>query len=742
MVRFRGLRRYLPAVAGLGVLALIVPAAPASARPTSAPPAPRAGSIQVVDVSNPHPQLASGGEALVEVKSPPGRRGSVQVSADGRDVTSVFARQGDGSLLGLVTGLHLGANTIVARMAGRGHGHGVGRRGVLEVVEHPITGPIFSGPQQTPFVCQTQAFGLPAATAPLCSAPTQVSYLYVNTAGQFVPLADPASRPADLASATVNGKQVPYIVRLEQGTIDRGVYQIAALYDGRAPNPLRHDQSWNGKLIYTFGGGCDAGFHQGTSTGGVLQGLFLSQGYAVASSTLNVLQNNCNTVISAEAAMMVKEHFIDTYGPVRFTIGWGGSGGAIQQYDIADAYPGILNGIIPGVSFPDVFTTADPVTDCRLLDDYFGYPGPAPGQGPATVFNGFTLAQMTAIAGYGSYDSCFSWDKTFANVITATASCDPSIPAALLWNPLTNPGGVKCSAMQQYVNQLGIDPSTGFARSTLDNVGVQYGLAALDAGQISPAQFAALNAGIGGYDVAGSHVAQRTQADSQALAEAYQDDLVLSAAQGLTVTPIIDMRDYLDAAGFGNDIHTTSWSFVIRQRLQQSGAAANQVIIENSADPATLAQVSAFELAEMDQWLTAITADPSHRPLQVKVRMDKPANLTDGCFLNGTFVHETLTYGGHGACETQFPAFADPRLVAGEPLAENVLKCQLQPLDFADYPVTFTPQEQAELRSAFPTGVCDYQRPGVGQQRPLGTWLSYGPARQLQGHFQPARPPV
>ena len=103
----------------------------------------------------------------------------------------------------------------------------------------------------------------------------------------------------------------------------------------------------------------------------MLDDQFLSLGYAVASSTLNVLDNNCSTIISAEAAMMVKEHFIDTYGPVQFTIGWGGSGGAIQQYEIADSYPGILDGIIPSISFPDPLTTAGPVTDCRLLDSFF-----------------------------------------------------------------------------------------------------------------------------------------------------------------------------------------------------------------------------------------------------------------------------------------------------------------------------------------------------------------------------------
>jgi len=92
--------------------------------------------------------------------------------------------------------------------------------------------------------------------------------------------------PLDLARTTVNGRSVPYVVRLEQGTIDRAVYQLAALYDGTNPQPLRPDTSWNQRLVYTFGFGCDAGYHQGAFTGGVLNDLFLHQGYAVASSTL------------------------------------------------------------------------------------------------------------------------------------------------------------------------------------------------------------------------------------------------------------------------------------------------------------------------------------------------------------------------------------------------------------------------------------------------------------------------
>ncbi len=48
---------------------------------------------------------------------------------------------------------------------------------------------------------------------------------------------------------------------------------------------------------------------------------------------------------------------------------------------------------------------------------------------------------------------------------------------------------------------------------------------------------------------------------------------------------------------------------------------------------------------------------------------------------------------------------------------ENILKCQLKPLDSAEYaPVVFTPAQWARLKAAFPGGVCDWSLPGIGQQ--------------------------
>ena len=106
---------------------------------------------------------------------------------------------------------------------------------------------------------------------------------------------------------------------------------------------------------------------------------------------------------------------------------------------------------------------------------------------------------------------------------------------------------------------------------------------------------------------------------------------------------------------------------------------------------------------------------------------DRPSSLSDGCYLSATnLFHQTLTDPGTGACGTAYPVATNPRLVAGEGLTMTALKCNLQPLNFASYPVTFTAAEQAQLRQAFPTGVCDYGRAGAGFRKPIAPWLSYG----------------
>ena len=654
-------------------------------------------------------EYVSGGDALVEVRTEDRRDAKhLRIELDGRDVGLAFREMPNGTRLGLLTGLSVGPHTIVATVKGQ--------TGRLELVNHPITGPLFSGPQQQPFFCETEQNGLGPPSDAACSAPTQVNYRYRTTAGAFATLADPTVRPADLAqTTTIDGRTVDYIVRLERGTIDRAVYEIAALHDpSRPPSPFEKEPGWNKRLVYTFGGGCNVGYHQGIGTGGVLNDLFLSRGYAVASSSVNVYDTNCSEVISAEAALMVKEHFIETYGEVRYTIGWGGSGGAIQQHLIANNYPGILDGIVPAASFQDSITLGT-VPDCRLLSLYFA--------SPAGVAAGWTDAQRTAASGYRTFTSCLLWHLAFASRTNALEACPSAIPVAARYNPATNPNGIRCTSFEQIATQLGRNPANGFAWRPLDNIGIQYGLTALQSGAITAEQFVSLNEHVGGFDVIGNVIPERVAADPIGVQRAYETGRINTGGLGLASTPIIDIRTYTDVPG---DIHTRFHSFVVRERLREAnGTAENQVIfISNSAGAGAMATEA---LTQMEAWLAAIHDDHRRASAAQRVIRNRPDDLSDACWSSPTAkVEEQFEYQQPRTCETLFPTFGDTRTAAGGELAADAFKCQLQPLDVADYPVTFTPEQLTRLQAAFPTGVCDWSQPGVDERPPQGAWLDYG----------------
>ena len=100
-----------------------------------------------IDVLSSRADQVSGGDALVRVEAPKGLMKRLRVERNGTDITSAFARR-DGALEGLVEGLRVGANELTVTHKR----HRVARE---RLVNHPITGPIFSGPQQAPFVCKT-----------------------------------------------------------------------------------------------------------------------------------------------------------------------------------------------------------------------------------------------------------------------------------------------------------------------------------------------------------------------------------------------------------------------------------------------------------------------------------------------------------------------------------------------------------------------------------------------------------
>ena len=695
--------------------------------------APEPTSVSMAVLSS-RADTVSDGSALIEIKlSDESALANLKVTAGERDVSSAFAKRSSGRVLGIVSGLEAGRVMLSASITGRS------ATATLPITSYSKNGPMFSGPQQSPWICQTADFRLPDGTTlgppkdASCNADTRINYVYKPAGGaDFKPLPSLTQLPTDVSQTTLStGAVVNYIVRLETGTLNRAIYQVGVLHDPTkdAPiGPFSDIAGWNGKLIYTFGGGAQVGYIQGTSTGGVLTNPGLGLGFAIATSSLNVFGNNASDPLSAETMSMVKSRFIQTYGLPKATIGFGQSGGSMQQHLISNNYPGLLDAIMPSLSWPDLMTVVPMVTDCSLLERAF-----------SAGTEAWEFKEKSAVAGFASWSNCDNgpegltilasdWKHMYAPhwlVATRSGPIIPNCPIALadqyVYEPWRNPAGARCDVFTASKNLLGTDPATGVVRRPLDNVGVQYGLAAFQSGVLSAEKFVQLNENVGGYDRDGTLVPQRTSATISALTAAYEGGRV-AQQQGTYAIPIIDYRAYTEK---DPDLHDSLESWKVRARLYKAnGTFENQVIVRGK--PFGSARIAELML-QMDKWLDNIAADAATPASRLdRIIRNRPPSLTNGCYAaDGRKIVEPSALLPTGECSQLYPIHATPRQVAGADMADAVLKCELKPLQRLDYAHALTDVQFARLQSVFPSGVCDFEKPGIGQVPLKATWLSY-----------------
>ena len=330
------------------------------------------------------------------------------------------------------------------------------------------------------------------------------------------------------------------------------------------------------------------------------------------------------------------------------------------------------------------------------------------------------------MSGFATYATLPSMAVS-AGRIDPRRNCD-IIPAADRYDPVQNPRGVRCDVYDHAINAYGADPATGFARRPLDNVGVQYGLGVLRSGVITPDQFLDLNQRVGGFDADANLVPARTVADPQAVRAAYRTGRLTSGGGGLADVPIIDYRAYYDDQPYG-DIHVRYHTFSMRARLEQAnGTSANHVSLLEDAQYGLFSTASPLlqhAVDSLDQWLTDLAADDSSRPRIDKIVDARPSTLVEGCRAPEGFVAQPLDRNPTSRCEQLFPSASFPREVAGAGVAADVVKCRLRTPVRTEYGVDWTDAQWTRLLDIFPGGVCDYSKPGIGQQPLAGTWLTF-----------------
>ncbi len=650
--------------------------------------------------------------------------------------------------------------------------------------------PLFSGPLQYPFSCSTreselgqpivdnhQGWGVPVyalgrqgeITSTIigyskdCLIPTTAHYFFRQQGtDDFLPL---SLANNDIQQIVVNGKKMDFIVRLETGVINRFLYSIAVLKGTDETLAEPKNDNWNKKLIYQFRGGVGIGHRQGKIRPNVIfkrRADQLAQGYAVLYSSGTQTSNHYNLWRSEEVAIRVKRQFVSLYGEPEYTVGIGGSGGAIQQYLIAQNNPDVIDAIIAEYSYPDMVTQTLYAMDCELLEYYFDV---IDRHNPR--WQDWSKRQLIQGMNANANDSQYRWLQRLSQLREGVPPFIQSGETECVngWRGLTplvnNPhffhkkkhfsddvySQVKWTHWQDLKHIYGTD-ERGYGRSFWDNEGVQYGLLSLRKGEISVDEFLQLNATIGGWkspmemeqerywflikeglfplrvSVWSHHnmrlgsleqPAKRSRGDRNAIAGAYRSGHIFL---GKLDIPIIDVRHYLEEE---LDMHHLIASFATRSRMiKAQGHADNQLIwvTKKPHNPEPLA----FEA--IDQWMQNIRNFPDRG-----VVSNKPANIVDRCFsADGSVIAE----GNHvwdgawngkdttpGACSMIYQGFSVSRTLAGAAVNGDILVCHRQDIDTAMAngvygEVDITPYRD-QLKKIFPEGVCDYSLGDAGR---------------------------
>lgn len=682
-----------------------------------------ANSAQLKVLSN-RADLISGDDALVEVIWPTGTTlSTAKVTRNGQDITSTFAVRPNGRYVGLVTGLVVGSNQLVAQATGASTAN-------MEIVNYPNGGPIFSGPQVQPWVCQQDAVDSQ------CNQPAEYSYLYKSsnpTQTGLLPY-DPQNPAADIATTTTDeGVTLPFIVRVERGYQDRDEYKIIALFQPDKPwLAWAPQEQWNRKLLITHGGNCGADHAVGSARlddyAGTIPAnpLFeqsyivaLGRGFAVASTALNNNGHNCNISVQAESMMMAKERLIEQYGELRYTIGTGCSGGSLVQQQVSNAYPGIYQGLLLMCSYPDTFSAGTQFADSHLMRQYF--------EDPSRWSVPWTPQQFADVEGHITHANAVAADEGLFKAATDPTNPCRGVSDAERYHPETNKSGVRCGVLDYLINIFGprassvwspeeVAANRGFAGNPIDNVGIQYGLNALREGRITPEHFVDLNVKIGGLTIDIKRKAERTAADQPALANAYRSGLINQVNN-------LDKVAMINFTGPDPGIaHDTVHAFWTRWRLDRHFGNHDTHVMWGGPAPLIGDPNYVYQgLTAMDNWLAAIEQDARNVPLTQKIVENKPADVHDQCS-DGV---------GHKVADQLCPealllVLGTPRTVADDHREADTMKCQLKPIERSDNYglIPFTDEQWTRLQAAFPDGVCDYTKTAVDRQ-PALSWLTY-----------------
>ena len=217
--------------------------------------------------------------------------------------------------------------------------------------------------------------------------------------------------------------------------------------------------------------------------------------------------------MKAESVMMAKERLVERYGDAALHHRHRLLRRLDRPAHRRQRLPGIYQGLVTTCSYPDTFTAGAQFADYHLLRLYFEDPSR---WAPGVAWLPTQMAQVeghlshvnAVVADEGLFKAALNPENDCSGTVDPVAG-DPSHPLRLRDQPRRRPllGARPAGQPARPAARVGVDRAGAGGRPRLRRRPVRqhrrpvYGLDALKAGAITPAQFVDLNVKVGGLDI-------------------------------------------------------------------------------------------------------------------------------------------------------------------------------------------------------------------------------------------------
>ena len=510
--------------------------------------------------------------------------------------------------------------------------------------------------------------------------------------------------------------------------LDRDEYRIAVLYDPAKPwAPWAPQAGLQPQAGRSSTARAATPSYEQAEAPDVLNETALGRGFATMSHALDNAGHNCNIATQAESLIMTKERVVEQYGELRYTIGSGCSGGSLVQQQVANAYPGLYQGITPACSFTGRLVVGHAVRQLPAAAPLLREPDAAGRRASCGRRDA-----ISAVEGHPNPANAV----TFTEVIPSQRRAEPRLPGRAAASRSTTRTRTPRACAARSRTTWSTSSAARAAGRLRRPAARQHRLRVRPQGararaRSRPAQFVDVNAKVGSFDIDYDPIAR-----AHATPTGRRSSASTAAARSTRPRTSTRSRSSTCAGPDPGAFHDVYRTYVMRARLEREhGTAANQILWRGQVPLLGDANFVDESIVAMDEWLAAVEKDRRDVPLARKILEDKPE------VADATAAPTARATSSRAAVVRRDGAVATPTRRSRPACRSPTTRCAARSSRCG---ARTTGRSSSPTRSGrscsklFPNGVCDFTKPGEDRVA-RHDWQTY---QDDDGNVDLRRPPA